>query len=97
MPRKVKVLDASGSVDVVVERDVARDMYAGGGWQWWDAGRALRPVPAQRESERSAPALGLKDAEALAGATPMSSRRRERLIGWASSPRLRAATTKRNG
>jgi hypothetical protein len=33
-------------------------------------------------SPRSSPALGVGDAEALAGVRPMSTRRRERLAGW---------------
>ena len=41
----------------------------------------LTPEPS--ESPNSQSSLGPRDAEALAGAIPMSARRRERLVGWA--------------
>ncbi|HTV81486.1 MAG TPA: hypothetical protein VME18_02460 [Acidobacteriaceae bacterium] len=82
MARKVQLLSSEGEVQAIVDRDTARGLHSTGGWQWWNSGRALRQIPACRESTRSAPALHAEDAEALAGARPMTPRRRERLRGW---------------
>jgi len=88
MRKKFKVLDADGKQECVVDREAATGMVARCGYQFWNGGTSIRPIPAQRESLPSGKSLTEFDARALAGVDEMTPRRRERLQGWAESARI---------
>jgi hypothetical protein len=84
--KKIKILDAGGEPECIVDRDAAVALVDRGGYQFWNKGTSIRPIPTRRASDASRASLGENDTRALAGLDEMSPRRRERLAGWGLVP-----------